>query len=71
MLRMRTKDGLDLAWVRERFDIDFLELNEEVVAKLSAHGLLELDGDCLRPTLEGLAVADRLAVAFNVGQPPA
>jgi oxygen-independent coproporphyrinogen-3 oxidase len=68
MLRMRTKDGLDLAWVRERFDIDFLDLNEGVVAKLSSDGLLELDGDSLRPTLDGLAVADRLAVTFNAGR---
>ncbi|MGH9463291.1 MAG: radical SAM family heme chaperone HemW [Vicinamibacteria bacterium] len=71
MLRMRTKDGLDLAWVRERFDVDFLKLNEEVVAKLAAERLLDVDGDCLRPTLDGLAVADRLAVALNVGPPPA
>ena len=67
MLRMRTKDGLDLSWVRERFVVDFLKLNEDVVAKLSADGLLELDGDWLRPTLDGLAVADRLAIAFDVG----
>jgi oxygen-independent coproporphyrinogen-3 oxidase len=67
MLRMRTKDGLDLTWVREQFHIDFLKVNEELVAKLSADGLLELDGHWLRPTLDGLAVADRLAVAFNVG----
>ena len=67
MLRMRTKDGLDLAWVRERFGIDFLKVNEDLVAKLSTDGLLELDEDWLRPTLDGLAVADRLAVAFNVG----
>ena len=67
MLRMRTKDGLDLAWIRDNFDIDFLKLNEDVVAKLSADGLLELDENWLRPTLDGLAVADRLAVAFNIG----
>ncbi len=67
MLRMRTKDGLDLTWVREQFHIDLLKVNEELVAKLSDDGLLELDEDWLRPTLDGLAVADRLAVAFNVG----
>ena len=67
MLRMRTKDGLDLTWVREHFHIDLLKVNEELVAKLSDDGLLELDEDWLRPTLDGLAVADRLAVAFNVG----
>ncbi len=67
MLCMRTKDGLDLAWVREQFHIDFLKVNEELVAKLSDDGLLELDEDWLRPTLDGLAVADRLAVAFDVG----
>ena len=67
MLRMRTKDGLDLTWVREQFHIDLLKINEELVAKLSDDGLLKLDEDWLRPTLDGLAVADRLAVAFNVG----
>ena len=67
MLRMRTRDGLDLTWVREQFHIDLLKINEELVAKLSDDGLLELDEDWLRPTLDGLAVADRLAVAFNVG----
>ena len=69
MLRMRTKDGLDLTWVREQFGVDFLKANEELVAKLSGDGLLELDEGWLRPTLDGLAVADRLAVAFNVGTP--
>ena len=64
MLRMRTKVGLDLTWVREQFEIDLLKVNEELVAKLSADGL---DGHWLRPTLDGVAVADRLAVAFNVG----
>ena len=67
MLRIRTKDGLDLTWVREQFHIDLLKVNEELVAKLSDDGLLELDEDWLRPTLDGLAVADRLAVAFDVG----
>ncbi len=67
MLRMRTKDGLNLAWVRERFDVDLLKINETLVAKLSADGLVELEEDSLRPTLDGLAVADRLAVAFDVG----
>ena len=53
--------------MREQFHIDFLKVTEELVAKLYVDRLLELDGHWLRPTLDGLAVADRLAVAFDVG----
>ena len=61
MLALRTTAGLDLDAYRERFGRDFLEANGEGVRDAVGRGLLRLDGSHVRPTIDGLAVADRLA----------
>jgi putative oxygen-independent coproporphyrinogen III oxidase len=65
MLRLRTRDGLDLDRVRERFGVSLLDRNRVVVRTAIEDGLLVLDGSTLRPTLDGLAVADGLAGRFR------
>lgn len=65
MLRLRTRDGLDLDAVRGRFGVDLLAANRALVERLEAENLIELSGSRLRPTLLGLAVADSLAASFD------
>ena len=70
MLRLRTRDGLDFDNVAERFHVDLLQCNRELVDRLCDEKLVELSGRCLRPTVEGLAVADSLATSFQIPNHP-
>jgi oxygen-independent coproporphyrinogen-3 oxidase len=66
MLGFRTAGGVDLNRLRERFGIDLLAENEDVVDRLCASGHIEVDGSRVQPTLAGLAIADTLARSFIV-----
>ncbi len=66
MLRLRTRDGLDLERVRERFGVDLLDVNRALIRTAVEDELLVLGGSTLRPTLDGLAVADGLASRFRL-----
>ena len=66
MLGFRTADGVDLDRLHDRFGIDLLAENEDIVDQLCASGHVEVDGSRLRPTLAGLAIADTLARSFVV-----
>lgn len=61
MLALRTSDGLDLAAFAARHGCDLLAANRGRVQELSEQGLVRLEDGRLRPTLDGLAVADSLA----------
>ncbi|MFW6159032.1 MAG: coproporphyrinogen-III oxidase family protein [Planctomycetota bacterium] len=65
MLSLRTTDGLDLDAFRERFGRDLLAERREAIEAAVGRGLVTLFGDRLRPTLDGLAVADRLAAELS------
>lgn len=66
MLGLRTAEGVDLARFRERFGVDPVERNRELVEALAADGLVEVAEGRLRPTLRGFAVADALPAGFSV-----
>lgn len=68
MLGLRTYAGVDFRVLRARLGTDLLQLNRELVDRLLAERLLTLSGDRLQPTLTGLAVADRLAACFDLGE---
>lgn len=61
MLGLRTAEGIDLGALRRRFGDRLAGLDRGAVERLVASGLLARDGDRLRPTPEGMAVADGLA----------
>jgi oxygen-independent coproporphyrinogen-3 oxidase len=65
MLGFRTAAGVDLGRLRDRFGIDLLVPNSAVIDRFCASGHIEVDGERLRPTLTGLAVADTLARSFE------
>ena len=64
MLGLRTTDGVDLTNIRERYGIDLQVDNAETIDRFCESGHLRLDGDNLRPTLAGFAIADTLARSF-------
>ncbi len=66
MLGLRTSDGIDLRRFQRRYGIDLVRTNQRRIDTLRRDGLLAEDADFLRPTLDGLAVADGLAVNFEV-----
>jgi oxygen-independent coproporphyrinogen-3 oxidase len=66
MLGFRTTAGVDLVGLRDRFGIDLQERNGEVIDRFSASGHIEVDGNWLRPTVAGLAIADTLARSFTI-----
>lgn len=61
MLALRTPRGVDLDEVRERYGSDLEAIDGAAIERFEATGLLTRDGRWLRPTLDGLAVADTLA----------
>jgi len=69
MLRLRTREGLDLDDVERRFGIDLLDLNRALIEKVLEDALLVREGSWIRPTLDGLAVADGLAGSFRLSSP--
>jgi oxygen-independent coproporphyrinogen-3 oxidase len=70
MLRLRTRDGLDLRAIEDRFGVDLYALNRALVDESVDAELLIRDGQRIRPTLDGLAVADGIASAFRLSGHP-
>ncbi len=69
MLRFRTQDGVNFETLEKTFGVDLIETNRELVSRLSDEGLVKLEGRRLSPTIDGLAVADSLASAFELRLP--
>jgi len=63
MLGMRTADGVPIEVVRR-----FVGW-EQTLDLLEAEGLVRVDGERLRPTLSGLAVADGIPLRFGLPRP--
>jgi oxygen-independent coproporphyrinogen-3 oxidase len=70
MLRLRTREGLDLDDIEKRFGVDLLALNRALIERGLEDALLVREGTWIRPTLDGLAVADGLASAFRFSPTP-
>ena len=64
MLGLRTTDGVDVDRVRGLTGVDLPAANLTTLERLVAAGLVVVDGPVIRPTLEGMAVADTLARSF-------
>lgn len=64
MLGLRTYDGIDLAAFQAHYAVDLEAQNRERLARLIGAGHLQRDGDHLRPTLSGLAIAEGMAAGL-------
>jgi oxygen-independent coproporphyrinogen-3 oxidase len=69
MLGLRTTAGIDLGHCQRRFGFDLAAGNRGRIDRWVADGLLIREGDRLRPTLSGLAVADTLASTWQLPEP--
>jgi len=65
-LGLRTARGVDLGRLEDLFAPDFSKANRSALKRLCEEGLTRRDGAFLHPTLEGLVVADRLPLAFDI-----
>lgn len=66
MLGFRTAAGIDVKRFLSRYGMDLMRGGEAQLARLKEEGLLREEDGRLIPTLEGLAVADSLARAFDL-----
>jgi oxygen-independent coproporphyrinogen-3 oxidase len=68
MTGLRTYAGVDLEQIRRRWGVDLRATNADLIQRLAAEGLVTERGDRLRPTRDGLAVADSLVRSFDINQ---
>ncbi len=61
-LGLRTADGIDMSSFRRRFGEDLRETRKDILSGLISEALLIIEDDRLKPTVRGMATADRLAV---------
>jgi putative oxygen-independent coproporphyrinogen III oxidase len=66
MLRLRAADGIDLVRFERDFGVDLVGRNRAYIDASVEDGLLEVSAGRLRPTLDGLAVADGMAAALRL-----
>lgn len=62
LLSLRTKRGVDLEDYKENFGRDLLVEKGGIIRNLRDAGLIEIEDGYLRPTRDGLAVADSLSL---------
>lgn len=67
MLGLRTYAGIDLERLERCYGVRLVEANEALIERYRAGGLVEVDRTHLRPTVRGLALADALAAALDLG----
>ncbi len=61
-LGLRTREGIDLKHYKAQYGEDLLSSKKQSVEELIKNNLVEIKDGCLCPTLEGMAVADSLAL---------
>lgn len=61
MLGLRTADGVDLERIEREFGVDILASHAKQIESWVVEGLMTHEHHRLRPTVTGMAVADRLA----------
>ena len=66
LLGFRTAAGVDLEELERVFGVDLEESNGAAISKMVQRGWLERQGQSLVPSLSGLAIADSLALAFEI-----
>ncbi len=66
MLGLRTSRGVDQKELRHRLGVDLAADNRKAIEGMVAGGHVTIDGDVLRPTVTGMAIADTLARSLEV-----
>ena len=60
MLNLRVKEGLSLSLLKDRYRIDLLKTKAKEINALVKGGYLEINGDYLCPTYEGMMILDTI-----------
>jgi len=66
MLGLRTYAGIDLERFHERYGVDLGKINRLLIEVLVAQGQLRVESKRIIPSVKGLAIADKLAAAFEL-----
>lgn len=66
MLGFRTYDGIDLEGFEARYGVDLVKTHGAVIERWCRDALVTVEGRCLRPSLQGLAIADALAATLDI-----
>jgi oxygen-independent coproporphyrinogen-3 oxidase len=66
MLGLRPADGIDLAAIERRWNIDLIKPNAGLIQRLLGEGLIRVLENQIAPTPEGMAVADGIIRAFRI-----
>jgi oxygen-independent coproporphyrinogen-3 oxidase len=61
-LGLRTKKGVFLQDLKNRYDYDLFTEKKEILDKLEEEGFISIQDGCLSPTQTGLAIADSLSL---------
>lgn len=67
-LGLRTREGIDFRRFMDRHDYDLRERRKDMITGMIREGHLNPDGEGVRPTAKGFAVADRLALMLFNGR---
>jgi oxygen-independent coproporphyrinogen-3 oxidase len=65
MLGLRTSAGTNVSDLSQKYGVDFTHLERNWLKKLEQEGFVRLEDGWIRPTVKGLAVADRLALMMD------
>jgi oxygen-independent coproporphyrinogen III oxidase len=64
MLGLRTAAGIDLAYFRSRFAVDFMQVHGAAASELASQGLLRLEAGCCAPTLRGMLYVNTITATL-------
>ncbi|MEQ8238033.1 MAG: radical SAM family heme chaperone HemW [Cyclobacteriaceae bacterium] len=62
LTRLRTSEGIDLSRLLEKYSFDMMKEKPKVIRQLTHQGLIEKKGESIVLSLEGLMVADEIAL---------
>ena len=62
MLGLRLREGIDLKYLREKFDYDLQELKKDEISKLTSLGLIEIKDNRLFATDNGFYVLNAIII---------
>ena len=60
MLNLRTDEGLNLQYLKEHFDVDFLKDKNDEIESLKKAGLIEIKDSVMVATFSGMMVLDTI-----------
>ncbi len=70
ILGLRTKEGVDLGALGRAYEVDLWQRNRNAIGGFRESGHLLVDGETIRPTIAGMAIADTLGRSIEIPETP-